>query len=52
MSKRVPREDPRLIVEDIKYQGETGDVSAHYAKPKGDEKFPGVIVISEIWVFN
>lgn len=49
MSARVPREDPRLDVEDIKYPGETGDVLAHYARPKGDEKLPGVVVIQEIW---
>jgi carboxymethylenebutenolidase len=45
----VPKEDPRLHVEDIKYKGETGDVSAHFAKPKGETKLPGVVVISEIW---
>ena len=49
MSARVPRDEPRLIVEDIKYPGETGDVHAHYTRPKGDEKLPGVVVISEIW---
>ncbi len=43
----VPKDDPRLIVENIKYPGETGDVLAHFAKPKGDEKLPGVIVIHE-----
>ncbi len=47
MSARVLREDSRLYVEDIKYPGETGDVLAHYARPKGDEKLPGVIVIHE-----
>jgi carboxymethylenebutenolidase len=45
----VPKEDPRLEVEDIKYPGETGDVLAHFAKPKGNAKLPGVIVIHEIW---
>ena len=49
MSARVSRGDPRLYVEDIKYPGETGDVLAHYARPKGDENLPGVVVISEIW---
>ncbi len=49
MSMRVPREDPRLHVADIKYLGETGDILAHYARPKRDEKLPGVVVISEIW---
>jgi len=36
-------------VEDITYAGETGDISAHFARPKGKEKLPGVLVISEIW---
>jgi len=43
----VPKDDPRLQVENIKYPGETGDVLAHFARPKGDEKLPGVIVIHE-----
>ena len=49
MSMRIPREDPRLHVEDIKYPGEMGDVLAHYARPKWDEKLPGVVVVPEIW---
>ena len=49
MSLRVKRNDPRLIVEDITYSGETGEVNAHYVRPKGTEKLPGVVVISEIW---
>jgi carboxymethylenebutenolidase len=47
MGARVPKEDPRLYVENIKYPGETGDVLAHFARPKGDKKLPGVIVIHE-----
>jgi carboxymethylenebutenolidase len=43
----VPRDDSRLHVEDIKYPGETGDVLAHFARPKGDKILPGVIVIHE-----
>ena len=43
----VPKDDPRLYVENIKYPGETGDVLAHFARPKGDKKLPGVIVIHE-----
>ncbi len=49
MSFHVSEKDPRLHVENIKYPGETGDMLAHYARPKGDEKLPGVVVISEIW---
>ncbi len=43
----VSKDDPRLHVENIKYPGETGDVRAHLARPKGDAKLPGVIVIHE-----
>lgn len=43
----VPKGDPRLYVEDIKYPGEAGDMLAHFARPKGDAKLPGVIVIHE-----
>ncbi len=43
----VSEDDTRLHVENIKYPGETGDVLAHFARPKGDGKLPGVIVIHE-----
>jgi carboxymethylenebutenolidase len=43
----VSKEDPRLYVENIKYTGDTGDVLAHFARPKEDVKLPGVIVIHE-----
>ena len=43
----VPKNDPRLNTDDIKYPGATGDVRANLARPKGDEKLPGVIVIHE-----
>lgn len=43
----VARDDARLHVEDIKYPGETGDMLAHFARLKGKEKLPGVIVIHE-----
>jgi len=39
--------DARLIVEYIKYAGETGEVRANLARPKGDAKLPGVLVIHE-----
>lgn len=45
----VPEDDPRLEVADIKYPGEKGDVLAHFAKPKGAVKLPGVVVIQEIY---
>jgi carboxymethylenebutenolidase len=49
MSLFVKRDDPRLNVTDITYPGEAEEIHAHYARPKGNEKLPGVVVISEIW---
>jgi len=43
----VPRDDPRLETEDIAYPGETGDVRAYLARPKGATKLSGVVVIHE-----
>jgi carboxymethylenebutenolidase len=43
----VPKDDPRLYMEHIKYPGATGEVGAYLARPKGDEKLPGVVVIHE-----
>ena len=47
MAEVVAKDDPRLDTKYVKYPGETGDVRAHLAKPKGDEKLPAVIVIHE-----
>jgi carboxymethylenebutenolidase len=41
------KDDARLIVEFIKYAGETGEVRANFVRPKGDAKLPGVLVIHE-----
>ncbi len=49
MSFHVSEDDPRLHVENIKYPGETGDILAHYARPRGEGKLPGAVVIPEIW---
>jgi carboxymethylenebutenolidase len=43
----VSRDDARLDTATIQYPGETGRVSAYLAKPKGDSKHPGIIVIHE-----
>ena len=43
----VPKDDPRLKTDNITYPGATGEVRAHFARPKGDEKLPGVVVIHE-----
>ena len=41
------KDDARLIVENIKYPGETGEIRGYFARPKGDAKLPGVVVIHE-----
>ncbi len=41
------KDDARLIVEYVKYAGETGEVRANFVRPKGDAKLPGVLVIHE-----
>lgn len=47
MCAHVPENDKRLYVENIKYPGETGDVLAHFARPKTAARLPGVVVIHE-----
>jgi carboxymethylenebutenolidase len=48
----VPKDDPGLITDTVTYPGKTGDIKAYFARPKGDVKRPGVIVIHEIWGLN
>jgi carboxymethylenebutenolidase len=43
----IPKEDSRIHTEYIKYPGETGNIRAYAARPKGKTKLPGVIVIHE-----
>lgn len=43
----VPKDDPRLDTEYVKYAGETGDIRAYVARQKGDKKLPGVVVVHE-----
>jgi len=43
----VPKDDPRFKAGYIKYPGVTGEVRAHFARPKGDAKLPGVVVVHE-----
>jgi len=43
----VPKNDPRLYTEYIKYPGATGEVRSYFVRPKGDAKLPGVVVIHE-----
>jgi len=41
------KDDARLSAESIKYPGESGEVRGYFARPKGDAKLPGVVVIHE-----
>ena len=43
----VPKDDPRLYTEEITYPGATGAIRAKLARPKGEGKWPGVVVIHE-----
>ncbi len=43
----VPKADPRLVIENISYPAREGQMNAHFARPTGNKKFPGVIVIHE-----
>ncbi len=41
------KDDARLSAEFVKYPGESGEVRAYFARPKGDANLPGVVVIHE-----
>jgi carboxymethylenebutenolidase len=43
----VAPDDDRLEAEEVKYPGADGEVKAYLAKPKGQAKRPGVVVIHE-----
>jgi carboxymethylenebutenolidase len=47
MAAVVPPDDARLQTEYIHYPGRTGEVRAQLARPRGEGKFPAVIVIHE-----
>jgi carboxymethylenebutenolidase len=39
--------DPDLVTEFIKYQGEAGEMKAYLARPRASKKYPAVVVIHE-----
>jgi len=43
----VPADDPRLVTGHVNYPGETGNVRAYIARPQGEDKLPGVVIIHE-----
>jgi carboxymethylenebutenolidase len=48
----VAADDARLETQRIKYPVEGGEMQAYFARPKGKEKLPAVIVIHEIFGLN
>ena len=52
MCAKVSENDPRIEAEKITYQGETGEVKAYIAKPRGLGRHPGVVVIQEVFGLN
>jgi carboxymethylenebutenolidase len=47
MAEAIPKDDPRLQTDYIRYAGETGDMIAYEARTKEISDLPGVIVIHE-----
>jgi carboxymethylenebutenolidase len=47
MAEVIARDDPRLETSEIRYPGATGEVRAYWARPKGSQKLPAVLVIHE-----
>ena len=43
----IAKDDRRLHTEYVRYPGDTSEMRAYLARPKGDEKLPGVVVIHE-----
>jgi carboxymethylenebutenolidase len=47
MAAIIQEDDPRIITEDVIFQGATGDIKAKFSRPKNGGKMPGVVVASE-----
>jgi carboxymethylenebutenolidase len=47
MAQVVPKDDARLETGYLKYRSENGEMRAYFARPKGEAKLAGVIVIHE-----
>jgi carboxymethylenebutenolidase len=43
----VPVDDPRLTTQRVAMPGAAGDVKGYLARPKGDAKLPGIVVIHQ-----
>lgn len=46
-AQTVPEADPRLRTEEVTYPGSSGPVRGYLARPAGDARAPGVVVIHE-----
>jgi carboxymethylenebutenolidase len=51
-AETIKESDPRIVTERITFTGATGAVKGYLAKPKGDGRHPGVVVIHEIGGVN
>ena len=47
LAQMVPADDARLTAGRVAFPGSSGEVKGYVARPKGDAKLPGVIVIHE-----
>jgi carboxymethylenebutenolidase len=47
LAETVPAHDSRLAIERVEIAGAAGPVKAYAARPKGDTKLPGVVVIHQ-----
>ena len=47
LAAQVQADNPDIVVEDVSYQGATGDVKGYLVRPKLAEKAPAVVVIHE-----
>ena len=48
----IAADDSRLVTQRVKYPTAKGEMDAYLARPKGDGKYPAVIVIQEIFGLN
>jgi len=47
LAQQVPANDARLAIGTVSYPGSSGEMKGYLARPAGDAKLPGVIVIHE-----
>jgi len=48
----IPKDDKRIETKNVVFKGDSGDIRAYMATPKGEKKVPCVVVVHEIWGLN